>query len=175
MTRRQLEILNRYRAEGSPVSLGDLATDLSISIVMRELEPGKEGHLGYDYRQQAYFIVVSARSTYGRQRFTIAHELGHFLWHRELLDARLQRCGKTEGEENIDALIEREGFNTEEREANIFAANLLMPKEEIRDLFYELKDGGANSDEIIERLAETFEVSFAAIKERLAYLGLMLK
>ncbi len=173
MTRDERTILNRYRDEESPVSLGSLAEDCKIDIFIRVLKQGEDGYLGYDYDKKKYFIAVSKHTSRGRQRFTIAHELGHFFYHRDGLEKKIKRGGRTQGEENLEILINREGFSETEREANIFAANLLMPKLHIRELFYKLKDADVKNDEIIEKLAETYDVSYAAIRERLNYLDLI--
>jgi Zn-dependent peptidase ImmA (M78 family) len=99
-------------------------------------------------------IYVNANEPEVRQNFTIAHELGHYF------------CGHT------DSCREDPAFNLspavsihEERQANEFAANLLMPKIALEYLIYEKKEFN------IENLAAIFEVSLSAIHFRLKNLG----
>ncbi len=60
-----------------------------------------------------------------RDRFTIAHELGHYFLH------------SLQGKLAIQA--ERAGTGPIEQEANTFAAGLLMPEQRMRDLYKEFK------------------------------------
>ena len=85
-----------------------------------------------------------------RQNFTIAHELGHFIKHRDILLSG----------SHIDQVLFRDTENSDiEMEASEFAANLLMPK----DQFDEYIKNGINN---IEELSKKFEVSSAAIRYR---------
>lgn len=85
-----------------------------------------------------------------RRRFTIAHEVGHFILHSQLGKIHPLR-------------ITRDGSNRLEWEANWFAAGFLMPADE----FKRLADEGRNDAE----LAHHFDVSMAAVEIRRAVLG----
>lgn len=88
-----------------------------------------------------------------RDRFTIAHELGHlFLGHVK----------------NHEELY-REGANELEYEANDFAANLLMPKSEFINSIYDNLDEDGYCD--LEAVSEQFRVSVSAVKTRGKFLG----
>jgi Zn-dependent peptidase ImmA (M78 family) len=67
-------------------------------------------------------IYVNIAESYERQNFTKAHELGHWILHRELF----------EHDPNKQILLrskaKADGQNDEEKEANAFAAKLLIPK-----------------------------------------------
>lgn len=90
-----------------------------------------------------------------RQRFTIAHELGHFL------------LGHGMGEDNRDAIDEAfDSPRPQEREANYFASCLLMPEEWVKK---EVKKNGLD----IEKLSKSFNVSKQAITIRLLELRLI--
>lgn len=92
-----------------------------------------------------------------RQRFTIAHELGHYYMHKE---------------KNVDFEDTTFFRNTDnffiEYSANEFAANLLMPESSIREA---IQSGIKN----IKELSTKFDVSIAAIKYRVVSLGYKLK
>jgi Zn-dependent peptidase ImmA (M78 family) len=86
-----------------------------------------------------------------RQRFSLAHELGHIC-----LDHDLVLAERVEGEDVKDEI---------EKEADEFAAELLMPIEIFKKAF------SATSD--LETLAEKFEVSTTAVSVRLLKLHLI--
>jgi Zn-dependent peptidase ImmA (M78 family) len=116
-------------------------------------------------------IGVSASQAPARQRFTIAHELGHFLLHREVMPvfidkqffkpylAAFRDSASSKGEDRI------------EREANSFAAALLMPAAMVRKAIAQLEVDVADED-AIDELAKQFQVSRQAMTFRIANLGI---
>jgi len=100
------------------------------------------------------FIGVNSHQAPVRQRFSVAHELGHFALHH--VDHHfIEYSGGVEGEVP--------GYDWEhERAANQFAAELLMPAELIK------KDAHTTS---LPRLATRYDVSQEAMGFRLANLG----
>lgn len=98
-----------------------------------------------------YLLVVNSLHAPTRQRFTIAHELGHYLLHhREKIQPRRQQ-----------------GFfqsQIHELEANAFAAALLMPKPEV---IRAVRRGWP-----IGRMTQHFMVSRRALEIRIERLGL---
>lgn len=100
-------------------------------------------------------IYVNDLEAYTRNNFTIAHELGHYFLHRDLY---LECPDKYE-------VLYRTPINyfensDIEKEANTFAANLLVPKK-ILDEYYEIAT--------IQSLAKLFVVSEEVIGFRLKY------
>ena len=89
-----------------------------------------------------------------RHRFTIAHELGHYVLHSRLGKIRLEAG--------------RKGSNRTEWEANWFAAALLMPEAEFRDAVEKFRD----RDSLALALSGHFMVSLEAAEVRLKTLGL---
>lgn len=63
----------------------------------------------------------------GRTNFTLAHELGHYFVHRNQMSKSSFECGES------DMLEGNQGFPNIEAEANVFAANLLMPNHDFRE------------------------------------------
>lgn len=106
------------------------------------------------------------RHSKNRQRFTIAHELGHYLLHEQEklhVDRRFQiqlRDGNSS-----------KGESEEEKEANLFAAELLMPVSFIRQDLAEVEGLDLEDDATVSGLAEKYGVSTQAMTFRLAYLG----
>ena len=111
-------------------------------------------------------IGVNARHGENRQNFTIGHEIGHFLLHEgdEVHVDREFRIKLRSGASSA-------GTDMEERESNLFAAELLMPARFLeRDL--EKIDGlDLDNETVVARLAEKYGVSTQAMTFRLANLG----
>lgn len=88
--------------------------------------PGFEGGLfpiGTPRRGWAVAYNNAIKSP-GRRRFTLAHEAGHYFLHRPLLGPEGIRCGQA-------AVVRGEGLDIE-KEADRFAACLLMPLDDFR-------------------------------------------
>ena len=96
-------------------------------------------------------IFFNGKASYERQRFTIAHELGHFILHRNQRPSF--SCDKESvysGADNMRAI---------EREADDFASNLLMPGDLLRDWI-----SSQRIDlHVLSAIAQRFEVSFEAL------------
>ncbi|ROZ11436.1 ImmA/IrrE family metallo-endopeptidase [Enterococcus hirae] len=107
-----------------------------------------------------------------RQRFTIAHEIGHFLLHdpNEVMyrDVSLQR---------YKSIVER----IKEREANGFAAELLMPKRLLIKLINEyLEENNWDSllddiqfETLLKDISKKLNVSKSSLEFRLQNLGVI--
>jgi Zn-dependent peptidase ImmA (M78 family) len=99
-------------------------------------------------------IIISEHTSPRRDRFTIAHELGHLFLHLRMVheDQPVAVMRATRAvDESDDAQMRAEW------EANWFAAQLLMPREEFREVI-------AQKD--VRYAAEYFNVSVAAAKVR---------
>ncbi len=68
-------------------------------------------------------VFVNASDSVPRQRFSAAHELGHFVLHRD----KMYGVSFADIPENIE--LSKKQSDQHEREANRFAADLLMPEE----------------------------------------------
>lgn len=104
------------------------------------------------HRDGTFTVYVPTRTSPRRDRFTIAHEIGHYLLHHLNGDTSLRR-------------FTRAGSNAAETQANYFAAALIMPQGFFSKAHAEL--GGD-----LWRLARRFDVSPAAAQVRCAVLGL---
>lgn len=170
-----------------PVRLGSILEDqnlihlelpaLSRSSVYDYLE--HEGYplpdLGEDEPLEGFLYVVSSigiifvnsdeGNPISRRRFTAAHELGHFLLHRDRMSG-----GRWIGDSKETI---REAGDAEtvamEREANRFAAELLMPREACLSLITGLRSEHRNAPDsvLIHRLAADLLVSREAMRNRL--------
>ena len=93
----------------------------------------------------------------GRRRFTIAHEIGHHVLHRVGQQALF--CRKSSVEEEKPATT-RAPLPVTEREANAFAAAMLMPAELVRAHYEDCRGD-------FDRLCSVFASSGAAMGRRL--------
>ncbi len=103
-----------------------------------------------------------------RQRFTVAHELGHWALHpgRLLIFDRPMRVNRRD---SVSAMA----TDREEIQANAFAAALLMPERLVRQSVSELPASeGRDPDRAAARLAGLFDVSTLAMSFRIINLGL---
>ena len=100
-----------------------------------------------------------------RQRFTIAHELGHLLLH-EYSRVHVDRGFRV----RLRSGLSSEGTDRDEMEANRFAAELLMPIEFLQaDL--EKREFDLADDSEFQTLAKRYGVSTQALAIRLNGLG----
>ena len=153
-------LLERYRrvfgGELIPVPVERIAEDL-LGLRVGESEELACSGLLVPAQRRIWVNAREAAESPGRRRFTIAHELGH--WVCQVLEGRWRPlfCRDVEPAGS--------GYPPEEREANVFAAELLMPEPAVRDAFRE--------DDSIEVAATRFGVSSAAMHWRLYNLGLV--
>jgi Zn-dependent peptidase ImmA (M78 family) len=150
-------VLDRYLTT-YPVKLGNLARELGIAVKVASMPTGVSGQISREDGQ--YVIRVNRNEARERQRFTIAHELAHFLLHRNIIDASPNGI--------TDNVLYRSGAPEQiEFEANRLAADLAMPmsiiEAKLRDEF-----AGVVTEATIESLADSFEVSKAAMEIRLS-------
>jgi Zn-dependent peptidase ImmA (M78 family) len=104
-----------------------------------------------------FHITLASHTSKARDRFTIAHELGHYFLH--------YRYPKLQGEEIIRLRAARSGNDLAEIEANWFAASFLMPEAPFREAYQH-----ANGD--LEQLSQQFAVSMSAASVRVKSLRL---
>jgi len=126
------------RFDAGPVPIEHIALSYSRDIspegpihAVEDLDiPGCMGALVYsDTHPRQWSVVCHKGQSAGRRAFTIAHEFGHFILHRKLVDENEEyRHGFQCSEDNVL----RGAGNGIEKEADTFAANLLMPLHDYR-------------------------------------------
>jgi Zn-dependent peptidase ImmA (M78 family) len=122
---------------------------------------------GFLYRD-ANQTVTGVNTIHGktRQNFTIAHETGHLLLHDQE-----QMHVDHEFRVRLRDDVSSKGTDDAEREANLFAASLLMPKEFLendlaKEVYVDILD-----DSTFRSLARKYGVSTQALVNRLKNLG----
>jgi Zn-dependent peptidase ImmA (M78 family) len=119
------------------------------------------------YRNRGTTVIgVNSRHAPTRQRFTVAHEIGHLLIHKgqPVFIDRFVRVNWRNGESN-----------REEVQANAFAAELLMPRALVRKAIERAlsRRRDVTPQELVSVLAKSFEVSAAAMQYRLTNLEIL--
>lgn len=131
-------VLGQDRFDKAPVNVSEVAVEYTrqispashIEFVVAEDLPGCEGALvPGDSQPRRWAIMYDRKQNPGRRAYTIAHEFGHFVLHRQLVDDEPDfnggfRCSKNAVEHGAGSDIEKE--------ANEFAATLLMPLDDYR-------------------------------------------
>jgi len=149
-------------AESIPVNLESLTRQLGIRLVRTALDDELCGCI--ERTPDGWILVVNAEHSRSRQRFTIAHELGHFVLHATDLGDGTNDTRKYRATPVARAYNHTLDYR-HEREANQFAAGLLMPAAKVRQFKKALQ---ANDP---EHLAELFQVSRRAMEIRLEELA----
>jgi Zn-dependent peptidase ImmA (M78 family) len=134
-----------------PVNPVDIARQLGVKVSFVTFEPGYKNISGfYDCEDNA--IYVNHEEFPLRQTFTVAHELGHQILHAE--------WARSEEYTMLMRDSDYSGQEPHEKEANAFAAHLLVPRFML-DQYWQ--------STTIEGLSKLFAVSVPMIKNRLAF------
>lgn len=127
-----------------------------IEIKYEAMDASKSGSLSY--LDGKWIMIINSNHNIKRQRFTMAHELGHYMLH------------KGKNTEFADTTFFRsDDMSSIEYQANEFAARLLIPENLLRKLIDE------NKVKNIGKLASYFDVSSLAMKYRVISLGYKIK
>lgn len=150
---------------GPPVNINAIIQELGIALNSNaDLESEISGQLEVT-RDGKYSISTNMFDSENRKRFTIAHELGHYMLHSHLIGEGVDD-NKAYRSDPTGNFYNRAITRKHETEANRFAAKLLMPQKMV------LKR--AKIGETVADLARVFQVSEAAMKIRLETLGVQI-
>ncbi|MGO4221853.1 ImmA/IrrE family metallo-endopeptidase [Lysobacter sp. TAF61] len=130
-----------------PLNVHVVAEFLGLEVSEEVMDDDISGFL--EYRSGRWVVGVNSLHHSNRQRFTIAHEIAHYILHRD------------HEQSFVDQTFARRSDSPDrmERDADRFAAELLMPESEVRKLI----DGGCTS---LQELAAKFKVSALAMRFR---------
>lgn len=142
--------------DGIPVHVGQVAERLGLEVVSITLATEISGLIRRN-ENGVYEIQVNNTDAAVRQRFTVCHEIAHYLLHRSLIDAD----GIT------DSILYRSKLtNKQEAEANKLGAAILLPWPKVLS-WHLVKYGTAPHKENIEEIASAFRASSLAVGFRL--------
>lgn len=131
-----------------PVDIKAIFEMYRIEIIYEPMDKDISGIL--ELRQSGWVAVINQWHHPNRQRFTLAHELGHFLKHRTIKKRFTDNSFFNRLEEKRDKL---------EIEADQFAADLLMPENEFKNQI----EKGNNT---LSGISDIFKVSMLAAEIR---------
>ena len=152
LTSQNKSLIIGYQQE-FPVPVGAIAKSLGIVVKKSTLPAGISGEI--KEVDDVCVIRVNRHDVKARQRFTLAHEIAHFLLHRHLL-----REGITD-----DILYRSNQSDAIEAQANRLAADLIMPPSLVNQAMVQYKD--KKDEQKYELIAHDAEVSTVALKIRL--------
>jgi len=153
----EFDIIRKHTAT-CPVTIEGMARDLGLAVKRMRLPDSVSGKLVALASPPGFEIHVNSSHSENRIRFTIAHEIAHYVLHRDLI-----RNGIVD-----DELYRSEQVGSRyETQANAFAADLLMPKALVKARFEKLMSLISDPDRILETMASDFQVSRSAMRIRL--------
>ena len=156
------EVLVKTIAENNqvylPIDVVRIADLLGMEVKRLPLEPGTDGILVKDEKYKPFKAVVDSNANPRRARFTLAHEIGHYVKdYQNFPDDKVAGIVQKRNE------MSSAGVDPDEIWANGFAASLLMPPGIVKKLWAE--------NVPYEDMAKMFGVSLASLGHRLDNLG----
>ncbi|WP_285009628.1 ImmA/IrrE family metallo-endopeptidase [Pedobacter faecalis] len=164
------QIVTSANITKAPVDVDLIARRCGVTVEKTDLGEDVTGLLVA--QGETGIIAYSPHQGEQRRRFTIAHELGHFVLHRNdgadtvFVDKDFivkYRSNKSYSELELK----------QEQEANAFAASLLMPKEFVLEEITSPMLKNLSESDVISELARIFNVSIPAMTFRLTNLNLI--
>lgn len=151
----EIDLHSRLAAAGLltiPLNVQAVAEYLGLEVVEEPMDDDLSGYL--ERRGGTWVVGVNAFHHINRKRFTIAHEIAHFMLHSSRQASFHDRTFSRRASDPSPM----------EREADRFAAELIMPAHMVRGLI-------ASGITSLSVLAERFRVSALAMKYRVQNLG----
>lgn len=150
--REAANLLQRYGYDDPPIDPVDIARQEGIGVKFVTFTGEYSGASGF-FDAQENAIFVNKEEFPLRQTFTIAHELGHAKLHMDWVNSDDYLIFWRDQEKNSKS-------DPHEKEANAFAANLLLPRK-VLDKYYR--------NYSVETLSRLFAVSVPFIENRLSF------
>jgi Zn-dependent peptidase ImmA (M78 family) len=165
-------LIQKYGISAPPVPVEEIAKGEGAVIVRHHFEGSESGFI---LRGDGQVIIgVNTRTSRKRQRFTIAHELGHLKMHEGKLI--VDHSVRVDRRDDVSSI----GTDKEEIEANAFGAALLMPQNFVIDHVRQFASQQFRDpviplqrEALIAQLARDFDVSAEAMGFRLINLGIL--
>ncbi len=166
--RRQAEsLIASLGINEAPVPVEDVAKHLGLRVISMDLDEDVSGLL--ITKPEMSCIVVRKSDGPSRQRFSIAHEVGHFVLRHQFEAGEHVHVDRGYRVSHRDKRSSK-GTDLREIEANQFAAALLMPSALVTASIKALEREELH-DEDVTNLARQFNVSEQAMTIRLSVLG----
>jgi Zn-dependent peptidase ImmA (M78 family) len=162
-------LLHNHKVTHGAVPVEKIVLAMGIDIKKDNVDDNLSGFLVRDKKNKRTIIGANRSHHPNRQRFTIAHELGHFILHEgDAVHLDEDRGAFTV---NLRSAESSKGEDDDEKEANLFAAELLMPAKFLAQDLQGKQPDILENDNFLTKLAEKYKVSIQALTFRLAYLN----
>jgi Zn-dependent peptidase ImmA (M78 family) len=166
VTREVKKLLMAYPVLKPPVPVDKIAERLGLELLLMDLDADMSGALIKSDDDGAVIIAINETHSRVRRRFTVAHEIAHFvlghLTDEPHIDREFTAIHRNE--------VSSQATDPREIKANAFAASLLMPEDFLLKDF--VRTGGFEGP-VLSQTALRYQVSEQALKYRLANLGLL--
>lgn len=162
--------IHSAKDSGIPVKIIEICNNMGFSIFQQELPKSICGYIAIDGELKDRFdtdriISVNRNESNKRRRFTVAHELGHFLFDFD--PNKIQFYNAFERDHNESEEDEEDN----EKLANRFAAELLMPtdkfEKEYTRIFNKYNGSSEQLYETVQELSDLFLVPPKAVEMRI--------
>ena len=158
-------LLTDNHVSKAPVPVPRIARRLGLKLQLQPFE--EEGEMSGILVRDGKDVILGVNASHhlNRRRFTIAHEIGHFLLHegdRVFVDRSNYKV-------SLRDALSSSGSNVEEIEANMFASLLLIPERFLMDDLEgkEIDIADDRADHEVRALARKYKVSPQAMAFRL--------
>lgn len=148
------EILMKNDLYKIPADIIVIAKNNNIDVYNIDLPQNIQGAIRYYKENDKFQIILNGKLNLRQRRMTLAHEIGHFFLHKDILKS---------DEIHVDIMYRIEG--EAEKEVEYFAGALLMNKLLLEKTYESITD--------IKELSDLFEVSESDMTLRLSILGLI--
>lgn len=148
------EILIKNDLYKIPADIIVIAKNNDIDVYNIELPTNIQGAIRYNKKSDKFQIILNSKLNLRQKRITLAHEIGHFFLHKDILKS---------DEIHVDIMYRIEG--EKEKDVEYFAGALLMNKLLLEKAYESVTD--------IKELSDLFEVSESDMTLRLSILGLI--
>jgi Zn-dependent peptidase ImmA (M78 family) len=162
-------ILSKFEVSQPPVPIEALVENLGARIARHRFDGPESGFALRD--NDSWIIGVNIQTSRRRQRFTIAHELGHLLLHKGRPITVDQAVLRIDLRNDVSSMA----TDLEEIGANTFAATILMPEEMVLSYATDVVRSNIEitRNGLITKLSRMFDVSAEAMGYRLINLGIL--
>jgi Zn-dependent peptidase ImmA (M78 family) len=157
-------LLEENNVRSAPVPVDAIARAVGLDVRYAPTTDDVSGALIRNGKSAV--IAVNSAQHENRQRFTIAHEIGHFILHKQTM-----RHFDEDFRIDYRNAVSSEATQRSEIEANGFAASLLMPQNFLRRDLLRMDVDESDPDDAIQTLAVRYKVSRRAMELRLLNLG----
>ena len=152
----ELRAIIEQHQQDMPVRISQIAKAVGVPVLAATLPAGISGEIRPAADGNHDLVIrVNRHDPETRQRFTVAHEVAHFLLHRDQIGNGIQD----------DVLYRSRLSDAREAEANRLAAIILMPRKLVKEVMQDARDLGV--EDTVAYVAKRLKVSEAAARIRL--------